>query len=116
MTENTSYYMLTQAPDGDFEAFPVKVNSHLIQSNIEFWLIYNSFQEWHNLQTVQSYKSLSYEEAEEEFTSRNKTFNLFNVMARKRIKKNEEGATKTKGNKKKRPRFNFSLYKMQYLL
>ena len=67
---------------------------------------YNSFQKWRNFQTVQSYNSLSYEEAEEEFTSRIKRFNLFNVMVRKRMKKNEEGggATKTKGNKKKRPK------------
>jgi len=68
VTENASYYVFTQATDGAFEAFPV--------------------QEWYKFQTVQSYKHLSYEEAEEEFTSRSKTFNLFNVMVRKRMKNN----------------------------
>ena len=90
VTENASYYVFTNAPDGVFEAFPV--------------------QDWYNFNPVQSYKALSIEEAEEEFTSRNKTFNLFNVMVRKRMKKNEgddeedddeEGAGKGKGKKKK---------------
>lgn len=71
VTENASYYVFTQAPDGAFEAFSV--------------------QEWYNFQAFQSYKALSYEEAEEEFNSRNRTFNLFNVMVRKRMKKDEEG-------------------------
>ena len=89
--------MLTQAPDGGFEAFPVKVNSNLIHSNIEFWLIFNWFQEWYNLQTVQSYNSLSYEEAEKEFTSRNKTFNLFNVIVRKKREKVKKKKKKNSG-------------------
>jgi len=88
VTENASYYVFTQATDGAFEAFPV--------------------QEWYKFQTVQSYKHLSYEEAEEEFTSRSKTFNLFNVMVRKRMKNNgdeddgedEEGEGKSKGKAK----------------
>jgi len=70
VTENASYYIFTQAADGAFEAFPV--------------------QEWYKFQTVQRYKALSYEEAEEEFISRNKTFNLFNVMVRKRMKNTGE--------------------------
>ena len=58
--ENASYYIFTQASDGAFEAFPVE--------------------EWYNFQSVQRYKALSIEEAEEEFSSRNKTWNLFSVM------------------------------------
>merc|ERR1712071_293487 len=95
VTENASYYVFTQATDGAFEAFPV--------------------QEWYKFQTVQSYKHLSYEEAEEEFTSRSKTFNLFNVMVRKRMKntgeddggeddEDGEGKGKRKGKLRKRAR------------
>merc|ERR1712071_144938 len=88
VTENASYYVFTQVTDGAFEAFPV--------------------QEWYKFQTVQSYKHLSYEEAEEEFTSRSKTFNLFNVMVRKRMKntgddddgEDDDGEGKGKGKAK----------------
>ena len=91
VAENASYYVFTQAPDGVFEAFPV--------------------QEQYSFQAVQNYKALSYEEAEEEFSSRSRTFNLFNVMVRKRMKKNdedadedgeEEGESKGKGKGKKK--------------
>lgn len=83
--------MFTQAPDGVFEAFPV--------------------QEQYSFQAIHNYKALSYEEAEEEFSSRNRTFNFFNVMVRKRMKKEEDGEedddeeggnkAKNKGRKKK---------------
>ena len=88
VTENASYYIFTQAADGAFEAFPVE--------------------EWYNFQTIQRYKALSIEEAEEEFNARNRTLNLFNVMMRKRRNKNEndededgEEAKEGKGKKKK---------------
>ena len=88
VAENASYYVFTQAPDGAFEAFPI--------------------QEWYNFTAYQSYKPLSYEEAEEEFNSRNRTYNLFNVMVRKRMKKDEdlgdeeeEGGSKKKAKAKK---------------
>lgn len=76
MAENASYYVFTQAPDGAFEAFPVK--------------------EWYNFTAHQSYKALSYEEAEEKFGQRNNTYNYFNVMIRKRMQK-EEGEEDDEG-------------------
>ena len=111
VTENASYYIFTQAADGAFEAFPV--------------------QEWYKFQTVQRYKALSYEEAEEEFISRNKTFNLFNVMVRKRMKntgeddggeddEDGEGKGKGKGKGKKKGgksilQFIPSLYRVKWI-
>jgi transcription initiation factor TFIIF subunit alpha len=47
VAENASYYVFTHAPDGAIEAFPL--------------------QEWYNFQPIQRYKSLSAEEAEEQF-------------------------------------------------
>ncbi len=67
--ENASYYIFTQAADGAFEAFPVE--------------------EWYNFKALQRYKSLTIEEAEEEFNSRSRTLNLFSVMVRKRMTKND---------------------------
>jgi len=45
--ENASYYVFTHASDGAIEAFPL--------------------QEWYKFQPIQRYKSLSAEEAEEQF-------------------------------------------------
>lgn len=90
INENASYYVFTQAPDGVFDAFPV--------------------QEQYSFQAVQNYKPLSIEEAEEGYNMRNKTFNMFNVMMRKRLRKadedaeeegEEEGEGKVKSKKKK---------------
>ncbi|KAJ4448659.1 hypothetical protein ANN_00049 [Periplaneta americana] len=50
VAENASYYVFTHAPDGAIEAFPL--------------------QEWYNFQPIQRYKSLSAEEAEEQFGSK----------------------------------------------
>jgi transcription initiation factor TFIIF subunit alpha len=47
VAENASYYVFTHAPDGAIEAFPL--------------------QEWYNFQPIQRYKSLTAEEAEEQF-------------------------------------------------
>lgn len=47
--ENASYYVFTHASDGAIEAFPL--------------------QEWYKFQPIQRYKSLSAEEAEEQFGS-----------------------------------------------
>jgi hypothetical protein len=47
VAENAAYYVFTHAPDGAIEAFPL--------------------QEWYNFQPIQRYKSLTAEEAEEEF-------------------------------------------------
>ncbi|XP_043245513.1 general transcription factor IIF subunit 1-like isoform X1 [Amphibalanus amphitrite] len=70
VTENASYYVFTQAKDGAFEASPVS--------------------EWYNFQHVQRYKALTAEEAEEQFTKRDKIMNYFTVMVKKRLKNDED--------------------------
>lgn len=81
----------------------------------------------YNFQTVQRYKALSYEEAEEEFNSRDRTYNLWSVMLRKRMKKedeagddgDEEGEGKGKGKKKKNAKgtlFNRLISVLQYFI
>lgn len=85
ITENTSYYIFTQCHDGAFEAFPVD--------------------EWYNFSPTIRYKYLNSEEAEEEFSRRDKTLNYFNLMVKKRMQiedksvEGEEGE-KPKGKKK----------------
>ncbi|CAL1543840.1 unnamed protein product [Lymnaea stagnalis] len=70
ITENTSYYIFTKASDGAFEAFPVE--------------------EWYNFSPVLRYKYLNSEEAEEEYSRRDKTLNFFSIMVKKRLKKEED--------------------------
>lgn len=48
ISENTSYYIFVQSPDGAFEAIPA--------------------QEWYNFAPVSRYKYLNADEAEEEFS------------------------------------------------
>lgn len=86
VTENASYYVFTQAPDGAFEAFPIE--------------------EWYNFSPIHCYKALSAEEAEEEFVRRDKVMNYFNIMLKKRQKaeeqiEEEEEGEKGKGKNKK---------------
>ncbi|KAK7588079.1 hypothetical protein V9T40_005324 [Parthenolecanium corni] len=68
--ENAAYYVFTHGSDGSIEAYPVT--------------------EWYNFQPIQRYKALSAEEAELEFGKRNKSLNYFNLMMRKRFRKDEE--------------------------
>ncbi|VDH89963.1 general transcription factor IIF subunit 1-like [Mytilus galloprovincialis] len=70
ITENTSYYIFTQCSDGAFEAFPVE--------------------EWYNFSPMIRYKYLNSEEAEEEFSRRDKTLNYFSIMVRKRCRNDED--------------------------
>ncbi|XP_069700549.1 general transcription factor IIF subunit 1 isoform X2 [Periplaneta americana] len=70
VAENASYYVFTHAPDGAIEAFPL--------------------QEWYNFQPIQRYKSLSAEEAEEQFGRRNKLVNYFSLMLRQRLRPGDE--------------------------
>lgn len=44
----------------------------------------------YKFQPIQRYKALSAEEAEQEFGKRNKVFNYFSLMLRKRLKGDEE--------------------------
>ncbi|EDV93809.1 general transcription factor IIF subunit 1 [Drosophila grimshawi] len=68
--ENAAFYVFTHAPDGAIEAYPLT--------------------EWYNFQPIQRYKSLSAEEAEQEFGRRKKVLNYFSLMLRKRLRGDEE--------------------------
>ncbi|XP_014235026.1 general transcription factor IIF subunit 1 [Trichogramma pretiosum] len=72
INQNAAYYVFTHAPDGAIEAFPLN--------------------EWYNFTPIQTYKTLKLEEAEEQYSMRNKNFNYFNLMLRKRLRNEEEGA------------------------
>uniref|UniRef100_A0A8C5MZ90 Transcription initiation factor IIF subunit alpha n=1 Tax=Leptobrachium leishanense TaxID=445787 RepID=A0A8C5MZ90_9ANUR len=95
VTENASYFIFTQCPDGAFEAFPV--------SN------------WYNFTPVAKHRTLTAEEAEEEWERRNKILNHFTIMQQRRLRdqgggggdeEEEEGGGKQekggKGKKKKK--------------
>ncbi|XP_020298180.1 general transcription factor IIF subunit 1 [Pseudomyrmex gracilis] len=85
VSENAAYYVFTHAADGAIEAFPLH--------------------EWYNFQPIQRYKALSAEEAEQEFSRRNKVMNYFSLMLRKRLRNDEDGGDEeelVEGNKGKR--------------
>uniref|UniRef100_A0A8C8ST12 Transcription initiation factor IIF subunit alpha n=1 Tax=Pelusios castaneus TaxID=367368 RepID=A0A8C8ST12_9SAUR len=82
VTENTSYYIFTQCPDGAFEAFPVN--------------------NWYNFTPVAKHRTLTAEEAEEEWERRNKVLNHFSIMQQRRLKdQDDEEEEKEKKAKKK---------------
>ncbi|XP_047428410.1 general transcription factor IIF subunit 1 [Mugil cephalus] len=87
VTENASYYIFTQCPDGAFEAFPVHG--------------------WYNFTPLAKHRTLTAEEAEEEWGRRNKVVNHFSIMLQRRLREQERGedeedeAEKT-GKKKKK--------------
>ncbi|XP_029440582.1 general transcription factor IIF subunit 1 [Rhinatrema bivittatum] len=84
VTENASYYIFTQCPDGAFEAFPVN--------------------NWYNFTPVAKHRTLTAEEAEEEWERRNKVLNHFLIMQQRRLKdvdEEEEEEKEKKGKKKK---------------
>ncbi|XP_020654399.3 general transcription factor IIF subunit 1 isoform X1 [Pogona vitticeps] len=83
VTENTSYYIFTQCPDGAFEAFPVN--------------------NWYNFTPIAKHRTLTAEEAEEEWERRNKVLNHFSIMQQRRLKdqgEEEEEEKEKKGKKK----------------
>ncbi|KAM5171799.1 general transcription factor IIF subunit 1 [Mantella aurantiaca] len=93
VTENASYFIFTQCPDEAFEAFPV--------SN------------WYNFTPLAKHRTLTAEEAEQEWERRNKILNHFIIMQQRRLKdqggddeEDEEGGGKQdkggKGKKKKK--------------
>lgn len=60
----------------------------------------------YNFQPIQRYKALSAEEAEQEFSRRNKVINYFSLMLRKRLRNDEDGGDEeelVEGGKNKRP-------------
>ncbi|XP_028310573.1 general transcription factor IIF subunit 1 isoform X2 [Gouania willdenowi] len=71
VTENASYYIFTQCPDGAFEAFPVNG--------------------WYNFTPQAKHRTLTAEEAEEEWGRRNKVVNHFSIMLQKRFREQERG-------------------------
>ncbi|XP_033927813.1 general transcription factor IIF subunit 1 [Melopsittacus undulatus] len=82
VTENASYYIFTQCPDGAFEAFPV--------------------QHWFNFTPLAKHRTLTAEEAEEEWERRNKVLNHFSIMQQRRLRdQDEEEEEKEKAAKKK---------------
>ncbi|XP_070535833.1 general transcription factor IIF subunit 1-like [Ptychodera flava] len=83
ITENTSYFIFTQGPDGAFEAHPLD--------------------SWYKFSPMINYKTLNAEEAEEEFGRRDKVLNYFSIMVKKRLKdeEGEEGEEAVKETKKK---------------
>ncbi|XP_072255562.1 general transcription factor IIF subunit 1 [Pyxicephalus adspersus] len=89
VTENASYFIFTQCPDGAFEAFPV--------SN------------WYNFTPLAKHRTLTAEEAEQEWERRNKILNHFSIMQQRRLKdqggeddEDEEGGKQDKGGKSKK--------------
>ncbi|NXT22637.1 T2FA factor, partial [Syrrhaptes paradoxus] len=70
VTENASYYVFTQCPDGAFEAFPV--------------------QHWYNFTPLARHRTLTAEEAEEEWERRNKVLNHFSIMQQRRLRDQDE--------------------------
>ncbi|XP_066498423.1 general transcription factor IIF subunit 1 [Hoplias malabaricus] len=87
VTENASYYIFTQCADGAFEAFPVHG--------------------WYNFTPVAKHRTLTAEEAEEEWGRRNKVVNHFSIMLQRRLREQEHGeedeeAAGEKGGKKKK--------------
>ncbi|XP_008293677.1 general transcription factor IIF subunit 1 [Stegastes partitus] len=71
VTENASYYIFTQCPDGAFEAFPVHG--------------------WYNFTPLAKHRTLTAEEAEEEWGRRNKVVNHFSIMLQRRLREQERG-------------------------
>uniref|UniRef100_A0A8C7NNN6 Transcription initiation factor IIF subunit alpha n=1 Tax=Oncorhynchus mykiss TaxID=8022 RepID=A0A8C7NNN6_ONCMY len=88
ITENASYYIFTQCPDGAFEAFPVNG--------------------WYNFVPQAKHRTLTAEEAEEECGgTRNKVVNHFSIMLQRRLREQERGPDDDdeegeKGGKKKK--------------
>ncbi|KAF7650825.1 hypothetical protein LDENG_00120180 [Lucifuga dentata] len=87
VTENASYYIFTQCADGAFEAFPVH--------------------SWYNFTPVAKHRTLTAEEAEEEWGRRNKIVNHFSIMLQRRLREQERGEeeedeTEKAGKKKKK--------------
>jgi len=74
--------VFTHAADGAIDAYPLC--------------------EWYNFQPINRYKSLSAEEAEQEFGRRNKVINYFSLMLRKRLRNDEDGELDEEETKVKR--------------
>eukprot|EP00118_Oscarella_pearsei_P009635 m.56175 g.56175 ORF g.56175 m.56175 type:complete len:548 (+) comp34567_c0_seq4:64-1707(+) len=67
---SSAYYILLKSADGGFEAHPVNA--------------------WYNFSPTIAYRTLDVDEAEEQFSQRNKTRNYFAIMAQKKMKVEED--------------------------
>ena len=72
ISQNAAYYVFSQCADGSFEAHPVD-SFYRFTPNI-------------------NYRTLTADEAEEEFSLRNKTINYFSLMVKKRLVDTDEKA------------------------
>jgi len=79
ISDNTSYYIFTKAADGAFEAFPVE--------------------EWYNFSPVIQYRFLNSDEAEEEYSRRDKILNHW--MLKYKYKQDDDNVDDEEDNKKK---------------
>lgn len=70
MSENSSYFVFIKCADGGFEASPLE--------------------DWYSFAPHKTYKSLNYDEAEEQFKIRHKTLNKYYIMANKRKNEGQE--------------------------
>src|SRR5579883_3079565 len=64
IVENSCYFVFIKCADGGFEAHPVE--------------------DWYSFAPINTYKTLNFEEAEEEFKRRHKVLNKYLIMANKR--------------------------------
>lgn len=71
VSENTTFYVFTHAPDGSFEAQPIK--------------------EWYNFVPRVAYRTLDCDEAEEKFAERGKILNLWATQLNKKLKPDQGG-------------------------
>jgi transcription initiation factor TFIIF subunit alpha len=70
VSENAAHFIFTQTKDGSIEAFPLN--------------------EWYNFQPIQRFKSLTAEEAEEEFGRRKKCVNMWSMKMRMKLKNKDD--------------------------
>lgn len=81
VTEHASYYIFTQCPDGSFEAFPVH--------------------DWYGFTPLAQHRTLTAEEAEEEWERRNTVLNHFSIMQQRRWKELEHDGDEEEHKEKK---------------
>lgn len=99
VNENASYYIFTQCPDGAFEAFPVH--------------------NWYNFTPIAKHRTLTAEEAEEEWGRRNKVVNHFSIMVMRRLKDqdrddmDEDDEKEKKGKKKKKKNNDLKIHDLE---
>lgn len=75
ISDNAAYYVFTNAPDGTIQAYPLN--------------------EWYNFNPINRYKSLTAEEAEEEFNKKQKRLNMFSIMMQKRLRGDDDDDEET---------------------